>query len=84
MRFSDNGHVHVSFEIPEYVANTDGVGTLRILEAIRLLGLTKKQKFIKPPLQNCMVKLKKFHRKKKPILSKKSVCRSQNVLLDYG
>jgi len=38
-------HVHVSFEIPEYVANTDGIGALRILEAIRLLGLTKKTKF---------------------------------------
>ena len=37
-------HVHVSFEIPEYVANTDGTGALRILEAIRLLGLTKKTK----------------------------------------
>ena len=37
-------HVHVSFEVPEYVANTDGVGTLRILEAIRLLGMTKKTK----------------------------------------
>ena len=35
-------HVHVSFEIPEYVANTDGVGALRLLEAVRLLGLTKK------------------------------------------
>ncbi len=35
-------HVHVSFEIPEYVANTDGIGTLRILEAIRLLGLSEK------------------------------------------
>jgi GDPmannose 4,6-dehydratase len=35
-------HVQVSFEIPEYVADTDGVGTLRILEAIRILGLTKK------------------------------------------
>jgi len=35
-------HVHVSFEIPEYVANTDGIGTLRLLESIRLLGLTKK------------------------------------------
>ena len=32
-------HVHVSFEVPEYVANADGTGTLRILEAIRLLGL---------------------------------------------
>ncbi|MDC0249422.1 GDP-mannose 4,6-dehydratase [Flavobacteriales bacterium] len=37
-------HVHVSFEVPEYVANTDGTGTLRILEAIRLLGLTEKTK----------------------------------------
>src|ERR1700744_1715117 len=35
-------HVHVSFETPEYTANADGRGTLRILEAVRLLGLTKK------------------------------------------
>jgi GDPmannose 4,6-dehydratase len=35
-------HVKVSFEIPEYVADTDGIGTLRLLEAIRILGLTKK------------------------------------------
>jgi GDPmannose 4,6-dehydratase len=35
-------HVHVSFEEPEYTANVDGIGTLRILEAVRLLGLTKK------------------------------------------
>ncbi len=37
-------HVHVSFEEPEYTANADGIGTLRILEAVRLLGLTKKTK----------------------------------------
>ena len=37
-------HVHVSFETPEYVANADGTGTLRILEAVKLLGLTKKTK----------------------------------------
>lgn len=37
-------HVHVSFETPEYTANADGIGTLRILEAVRLLGLTKKSK----------------------------------------
>jgi len=37
-------HVAVSFETPEYVANADGTGTLRILEAVRLLGLTKKTK----------------------------------------
>src|SRR6201991_183683 len=37
-------HVHVSFETPEYTANADGIGTLRILEAVRLLGMTKKTK----------------------------------------
>jgi GDPmannose 4,6-dehydratase len=35
-------HVAVSFETPEYTANADGIGTLRILEAVRLLGLSKK------------------------------------------
>ncbi len=38
-------HVAVSFEMPEYTANADGIGTLRILEAIRILGLEKKAKF---------------------------------------
>jgi GDPmannose 4,6-dehydratase len=38
-------HVAVSFEMPEYTANTDGLGALRILEAIRILGLDKKTKF---------------------------------------
>ena len=35
-------HVKVSFETPEYTANADGIGTLRILEAVRLLGMTQK------------------------------------------
>jgi len=38
-------HVQVSFETPEYTANADALGTLRLLEAIRLLGLEKKTKF---------------------------------------
>lgn len=38
-------HVAVSFETPEYTADTDGLGTLRILEGIRLLGLEKKTRF---------------------------------------
>lgn len=38
-------HVKVSFETPEYTGNSDALGTLRILEAIRLLGLEKKTKF---------------------------------------
>jgi GDPmannose 4,6-dehydratase len=38
-------HVQVSFESPEYTANADGIGTLRFLEAIRLLGLERKTRF---------------------------------------
>ncbi|MDE2454573.1 MAG: GDP-mannose 4,6-dehydratase [Burkholderiales bacterium] len=38
-------HVQVSFEEPEYTANVDGIGTLRLLEAIRILGLTHKTRF---------------------------------------
>jgi len=38
-------HVQVSFETPEYTANADGLGTLRLLEAIRILGLEKKTRF---------------------------------------
>ena len=38
-------HVQVSFETPEYTANADGTGTLRLLEAVRLLGLEKKSRF---------------------------------------
>jgi len=38
-------HVHVSFESPEYTADVDGMGTLRMLEAIRILGMEKKTRF---------------------------------------
>src|SRR5579872_3188058 len=38
-------HVHVSFETPEYTANADAIGTLRLLEAIRLLGFESKTRF---------------------------------------
>ena len=37
-------HVKVSFEVPEYTANTDGIGTLRLLEAVRFLGYEKRTK----------------------------------------
>ena len=47
-------HVAVSFEEPEYTANSDGLGALRILEAIRILGLEKKQNFIRQALLNSM------------------------------
>lgn len=57
-------HVHVSFETPEYTANADGIGMLRILEAVRLLGLTKKSKYIRLPHLNCMDWLRKFPNQK--------------------
>ncbi len=38
-------HVHVSFETPEYTANADAIGALRLLEAIRILGLEKRTRF---------------------------------------
>ena len=45
-------HVKVSFDVPEYVGQVDALGTLRILEAVRLLGLEKKLEFIKLQLLN--------------------------------
>jgi len=38
-------HVQVSFEVPEYTADSDGIGTLRLLEALRILGMEKKVRF---------------------------------------
>src|SRR4051794_24037402 len=38
-------HVAVSFESPEYTVNTDGIGVLRLLEAIRILGMEKETRF---------------------------------------
>jgi GDPmannose 4,6-dehydratase len=38
-------HVHISFNMPEYTVNADGIGTLRLLEAIRISGIEKTCKF---------------------------------------
>ena len=42
-------HVKVSFDTPEYTANADGIGTLRILEAVRLLGMFEKTRIYQAP-----------------------------------
>jgi len=58
-------HVAVSFEVPEYTANADAIGALRILESIRFHKLKKKQSFIKRELLKCLGKLQKYHKQKK-------------------
>ena len=58
-------HVQVSFEEPEYVANTDAIGTLRVLEAVRILGLRRKQEFTRHQRLNYMAKCRLFHKMKR-------------------
>ena len=62
-------HVAVSFEVPEYTGNVDGLGTLRILDVIKSLG-KKKLNFIKLELQKCLEVHKKVTRMKKLLLIK--------------
>jgi len=58
-------HVKVSFDTPEYTANADGIGMLRILEAVRLLGMIKKRASIRLLPQNFMVWFRKFLKTRK-------------------
>ena len=74
-------HVAVSFEVPEYTANADALGALRILEAIKFHKLKRKQNFIKLELQKCTAKFKVLLKTKKllfihfkPIWSCKIIC----------
>ncbi len=53
-------HVSVSFETPEYTANSDALGTLRILEAIRILGLSNKTKFYQASTSELFGKVKEI------------------------
>ena len=58
-------HVAVSFEVPEYTANADALGVLRILEAIKFHKLEKKTKFYQAGTSEMFGKVRKFHRMKK-------------------
>jgi GDPmannose 4,6-dehydratase len=51
-------HVHVSFDSPEYTANADGLGALRILEAIRILGMEQKTRFFQASTSELFGKVK--------------------------
>jgi len=79
-------HVQVSFEMPEYTADTDALGTLRILEAVRLLGLEKKTKIYQASTSELFGKVQEIPQSEKtPFLSAQSLCRSQIIcLLDNG
>ena len=74
-------HVAVSFEEPEYTANSDALGALRILEAIRILKLKKKQNTIKLQLLNCLEKLKKHLKMKKPHFTQEAHMELLNFML---
>lgn len=72
-------HVQVSFDVPEYSGDVDAIGVLRILEAVRILGLIEKRKFIRLLQVNCTVKLKKYLKMKLPFSSLQSLCCCQTV-----
>ena len=59
-------HVHTSFETPEYTANADAIGALRLLEAIRILNLTKKIKFYQASSSEMFGNSSKKQKKKTP------------------
>ena len=59
-------HVAVSFEAPEYTADVDGIGTLRLLEAIRFLGLRRRLAFIRRRRQSSMVLCGRLKKKRRP------------------
>jgi hypothetical protein len=78
-------HVAVSFEAPEYTANSDALGTLRILEAVRLLGLDKKTRIYQASTSELYGMVQETpQRETTPFLSAKSLwCRKALRLLDY-
>ena len=78
-------HVRVSFEIPEYTANADGLGTLRILDAVRLLGLEKKTRIYQASTSELYGKVQEVPQSETtPFYPRSPLWCSQNVrLLDH-
>jgi GDPmannose 4,6-dehydratase len=74
-------HVAVSFEEPEYTANSDALGALRILEAIRILKLENKLNIIKLPHLSCMAQLEKLLKMKKHHFIQEARMELQNYML---
>ena len=78
-------HVRVSFEIPEYVADVDAVGTLRLLEAIRVLGLEKKTRVYQASTSELYGKVQEVPQTEKtPFYPRSPYAVAKNVcILDY-
>ena len=74
-------HVKVSFEIPEYTANSDALGVLRLLEAIKGNEAKKKLNCIKPLQVSFMEKYKKFLKMKKHLFIQEALMRLLNYML---
>ncbi len=78
-------HVQVSFETPEYTANADAVGTLRLLEAIRILKLENHSRFYQASTSELFGASPTTTEREHPVLSAKPLCRRQALrLLDHG
>src|SRR6266404_1856512 len=78
-------HVKVSFDTPEYTANADGIGTLRLLEAIRILGLKERVRSTMPQHRNVRLGPRDSPERDDTFLPAFAVCgRKTLCLLDYG
>ena len=78
-------HVAVSFESPEYTANSDALGTLRILEAVRILGFTSKTRIYQASTSELYGLVQEIRRKRAHLLSPQSLRSRETLrLLDHG
>lgn len=78
-------HVAVSFESPEYTADVDAIGTLRLLEAIRFLGLENKTRFYQASTSELYGLVQEIPQKNPPFLSSFPLCSCKTLrILDHG
>jgi GDPmannose 4,6-dehydratase len=84
--FGAQSHVQVSFEVLEYTADDDGIGTLRLLEAIRILGMEKNVRFYQASTSELYGKVQEIPQKRNnALLSPQSLLLRETLrLLDYG
>lgn len=73
-------HVKVSFEIPDYTAQVDALGTLRFLDAIRETGLVRQSNFFKPRLPNFTAKCAKYRRLKQHLFIRARLTPCRNFI----